>query len=90
MLANINMNYLVSRAAAPGQCARQHRAVIAFSAADGDLVLAVGNDSQFAKFCELAERAGTGSGCRNADRVRHRDVLIPLLEVLLMYRARVG
>ena len=59
-----------------------------FDAADGKVVLAVGNDGQFAKFCEAA-------GCslhqdprfrKNADRVRHREVVVPLLEEIMRRR----
>jgi formyl-CoA transferase len=46
------------------------------------VILAVGNDGQFAKFCEAAGVAGWTSDPRfakNADRVRHRDTLVPMV-----------
>ena len=90
MLANMNMNYLVS-GKVPRRQGNAHANIVpyqVFSAADGELVLAVGNDSQFAKFCELAGStlAQDPRFRKNADRVRHRDVLIPLLETLLKQR----
>ena len=90
MLANMNMNYLVS-GKVPRRQGNAHANIVpyqVFSAADGELVLAVGNDSQFAKFCELAGStlAQDPRFRKNADRVRHRDVLIPLLGTLLKQR----
>jgi crotonobetainyl-CoA:carnitine CoA-transferase CaiB-like acyl-CoA transferase len=90
MIANMNMNYLVS-GKVPQRQGNAHANIVpyqVFAAADGDLVIAVGNDSQFAKFCELAGSALAQDPRfrRNADRVRNRDVLIPLLEALLKQR----
>ena len=47
-----------------------------FACEDGHLILAVGNDSQFAKFCAIAgkpEWATDPRFAKNADRVRNRD-----------------
>jgi len=90
MLANMNMNYLVSDKV-PKRQGNAHANIVpyqVFTAADGELVLAVGNDSQFAKFCELAGStlAQDARFRKNVDRVRNRDVLIPLLEALLKQR----
>ena len=90
MLANMNMNYLIA-GRVPQRLGNAHANIVpyqVFDAADGQLVLAVGNDAQFAKFCDLA---GCGFArdarfARNADRVRHRDVLVPLLAELLRQR----
>jgi crotonobetainyl-CoA:carnitine CoA-transferase CaiB-like acyl-CoA transferase len=90
MIANMNMNYLVT-GRAPKRFGNAHANIVpyqVFDAADGQFVLAVGNDGQFAKFCEAA-------GCtfhrdprfaKNADRVRHREVLVPLLADVLRRR----
>lgn len=54
-----------------------------FRASDGWLILAAGNDGQFAKLCEAAGHGELASDPRfssNASRVRHRDALIPILE----------
>ncbi|HMN44319.1 MAG TPA: CaiB/BaiF CoA-transferase family protein [Povalibacter sp.] len=89
-IANMNMNYLIS-GKVPQRQGNAHANIVpyqVFAASDGELVLAVGNDSQFAKFCDAA-------GCpfsldarfrRNADRVRNRAELVPLLEDVLKQR----
>ena len=85
MLANMNMNYLTT-GIAPGRAGNAHQNIVpyqVFAASDGDVVIAVGNDAQYARLCEIAGRADLARDprfVRNADRVRHRDVLIPLLE----------
>jgi crotonobetainyl-CoA:carnitine CoA-transferase CaiB-like acyl-CoA transferase len=59
--------------------------------ADGHLILAVGNDGQFERFCAVAgcpELPADPRFARNASRVRHRDVLVPLLEPILKARPR--
>ncbi|MCU0826206.1 MAG: CoA transferase [Tabrizicola sp.] len=56
-----------------------------FPASDGTFILAIGNDAQFARFVALAGAPGLANDARfarNADRVRNRDVLIPLLAAL--------
>jgi glutaryl-CoA transferase len=60
-----------------------------FSCKDGCIVLAIGNDGQFAKFCEIAcceELAKDVRFSSNAGRVRNRDTLIPALEKILIER----
>jgi len=50
--------------------------------ADGDMILAIGNDGQFAKFCATAghpEWAGDARFATNAQRVEHQSELIPLM-----------
>jgi len=85
MLANMNTNYLVS-GAAPGRAGNAHANIVpyqVFAAADGHVIVAVGNDGQYARFCEVAGRSDLATDprfVRNADRVRNRAVLIPLLE----------
>jgi crotonobetainyl-CoA:carnitine CoA-transferase CaiB-like acyl-CoA transferase len=90
MNANMNMNYLIS-GRVPQRIGNAHANIVpyqVFDAADGRLVLAVGNDGQFARFCEAA-------GCslhedarfrKNADRVRNRSVIVPLLEEIMRRR----
>jgi crotonobetainyl-CoA:carnitine CoA-transferase CaiB-like acyl-CoA transferase len=54
--------------------------------ADGDLVLAVGTDRQFAALCEVLGRPALAADARfatNAARVAHRDALRAELEALL-------
>ncbi len=54
-----------------------------FETADGAMLLAVGNDGQFARFCEAAGQPQWSADARftlGVDRVRNRDVLIPLMQ----------
>jgi crotonobetainyl-CoA:carnitine CoA-transferase CaiB-like acyl-CoA transferase len=60
-----------------------------FPSADGDVVLAVGNDAQFARFVAAAGAPGLAGDARfatNAARVVNRDTLIPLIEALTRQR----
>jgi len=83
-LANQAMNYLVS-GKAPRRMGNGHPNIVPyqdFPTADGDMILAIGNDGQFARFCELAghgEWAGDERFATNAARVKHRAELLPLL-----------
>jgi crotonobetainyl-CoA:carnitine CoA-transferase CaiB-like acyl-CoA transferase len=51
----------------------------------------VGNDGQFAKFCTVAGFPDLAKDPRyalNTERVRHRDVLVPLLEGIMKTRTK--
>ena len=90
MIANMNMNYLVS-GKVPQRQGNAHANIVpyqVFAASDGELVLAIGNDSQFAKFCAAAgcALAQDPRFAKNADRVRNRAVLVPLLDDVLRGR----
>ena len=90
MIANMNMNYLVG-GKAPKRMGNAHANIVpyqVFDASDGQFVVAVGNDGQFAKFCEAAGQSFHQDPrfLRNDDRVRNRDVLIPLLAAVLKQR----
>ena len=93
MLANLGANYLAT-GIAPQRMGNAHQNIVpyqVFEVADGHLILAVGNDGQFAKFCEVAgqpQLAGDARFARNAGRVRHRDTLVPMLAALLKARTR--
>jgi crotonobetainyl-CoA:carnitine CoA-transferase CaiB-like acyl-CoA transferase len=55
------------------------------------LILAVGNDGQFAKFCQVAGRPELATDprfARNQDRVRNRAVLVPMLEEIMKARRK--
>jgi crotonobetainyl-CoA:carnitine CoA-transferase CaiB-like acyl-CoA transferase len=59
-LANQAMNYLVG-GKAPRRMGNAHPNIVPyqdFPTADGDMILAIGNDGQFARFCEVAGHAG--------------------------------
>jgi formyl-CoA transferase len=92
-MAVMNMNYLVS-GSVPSRAGNAHQNIVpyqVFACADGHVILAVGNDGQFRKFCEIAERPQWAADQRfatNAARVRHRDTLVPLIDALLRTRPR--
>src|SRR5262249_38116164 len=80
-------NGLPPQEAAPGRQGNAHLQIVPyqlFATADGWLVLACGNDGQWAHFASAAaphlaqERYRT-----NPDRVRHRDELVPLVESVM-------
>lgn len=93
MLANLGANFLAT-GTAPARAGNAHQNIVpyqVFETADGHMILAVGNDGQFAKFCEVAGRpelAADPRFARNADRVRHRAVLVPLLAELIAARPK--
>ena len=99
MLANLGANYLVSDQA-PGRMGNAHQNIVPYQVfevaprADSGkdfIILAVGNDGQYAKFCEVAGRPDLASEPRfvkNADRVRHRAELVPMLEAVMKTRAK--
>lgn len=60
-----------------------------FATADGWLVLAVGNDGQWERFCRASERpdlVGDPRFSTNSLRVQHRSALVPLVEAALRTR----
>jgi len=93
MLANLGSNYLCT-GQVPGRMGNAHQNIVpyqVFETADGHLILAVGNDRQFAKFCEIAGRPDWAADRRfatNAERVRNRAELVPQLEAVLRSRSR--
>ena len=98
MLANLGANYLVS-GKVPGRAGNAHQNIVPYQvfetapgAAGRDfMILAVGNDSQFAKFCEVAGRAELAADerfAKNQGRVRHRAVLVPMLEEIMLTRTK--
>ena len=103
MLANLGANYLVSgqkEGKVPGRAGNAHQNIVPYQVfevapmADGTkdhLILAVGNDGQYAKFCAVANRTDLATDPRfvkNADRVRHRSVLVPILEKVMLSRSK--
>ncbi len=84
VLANQAMNYLTS-GIAPQRMGNAHPNIVpyqAFEVADGYLIVAVGNDGQFRRFCSVLGRDDLGTDVRyatNPDRVDHRADLVPAL-----------
>jgi crotonobetainyl-CoA:carnitine CoA-transferase CaiB-like acyl-CoA transferase len=93
MLANLGANYLVTRQP-PRRAGNAHQNIVpyqVFEVADGHLILAVGNDGQFERFCRVAgceALAGDERFATNAARVRHREALVALLQPVLLARPR--
>ncbi len=83
-LANIGSIYLVS-GKVPRRQGTAHPNIVpyqAFAAADESLIIAVGNDGQFVKFCDCLGRPELARDPRfvtNPLRVQNRAVLIPLV-----------
>jgi formyl-CoA transferase len=93
MMAVMNMNYLVT-GRAPGRAGNAHQNIVpyqVFACADGHVIIAVGNDLQFVKFCEAAGKTEWPRDPRfatNAGRVRNRGVLVPLIEAVMRTRTQ--
>jgi crotonobetainyl-CoA:carnitine CoA-transferase CaiB-like acyl-CoA transferase len=103
MLANLGANYLVRGKAegqVPGRMGNAHANIVPYQVfevapdhlgAPQHVILAVGNDGQFARFCAVAghpEWATDPRFATNADRVRHRADLVPQLETALKKRGK--
>lgn len=84
MLANQNLNYMTS-GVAPKRAGNAHQNLVpyqVFAAADGHLIVAVGNNTQFAAYCSVIGRPDLPVDVRfktNPDRVINRDLLVPML-----------
>ncbi len=91
MLANQASNYLVG-GRTPRRMGNAHANIVpyqVFATQDGHIVLAVGNDGQFARFCALAGHADVAQDARyatNAARVEHRAELVPLVAAWMLGR----
>ena len=91
-LANMNLNYLCS-GKVPHRQGNAHANIVpyqVFKATDNDIIIAVGNDSQFVKLCKVLgcpEYATDDRYAMNANRVRHREELLPLLQIRLATRS---
>jgi crotonobetainyl-CoA:carnitine CoA-transferase CaiB-like acyl-CoA transferase len=83
-LANQTSNYHIS-GAAPGRMGNAHPNIVPYQAvptADGHIILAIGNDRQYAKFCEEAGRPELIDDPRftgNIERVANRDALMEII-----------
>jgi crotonobetainyl-CoA:carnitine CoA-transferase CaiB-like acyl-CoA transferase len=83
-LINEGTNYLLS-GVQPKRRGNQHPNIVpyqVFETADGHVIVAVGNDAQFERFCHvigLPDLARDERFTTNAQRLRNRDELIPLV-----------
>ena len=88
MLANQNLNYLVS-GNVPTRLGNAHPNIVpyqVFALRDGHIMLAVGNDAQFVQLCAVIDQPGLATDPRflsNSARVNHREELVLILESAL-------
>ena len=86
------LNYLLS-GKPPGRMGNAHSVMVpyqAFACAGGHVIVAVGNDTQFASFCEVLGRPDLARDPRfrkATGRVRHRHVLVPTISDILLTRS---
>jgi len=91
---NVAQAYLTSGQVPPRQ-GNAHLQIVPyqlFATADGWLVLAVGNDGQWQRFCHAADRPDLAADSRfttNTLRVENRDQLVPAVEQLMKTRTTV-
>lgn len=92
VLANQAMNYLVGGSNPPRQ-GNTHPNIVpyqSFAVADGEVVVAVGNDAQFTRFAQIAGHPEWSADPRfatNAARVANRSALIPLIAPAMLERS---
>jgi crotonobetainyl-CoA:carnitine CoA-transferase CaiB-like acyl-CoA transferase len=94
-LANVGLNYLTS-GEVPERVGNEHPNIVPYNvmaASDGHVILAVGNDTQFAKFCDFAGIAEVAKDPRyisNEQRVINRRALYALLEPVLKKKSQMA
>jgi crotonobetainyl-CoA:carnitine CoA-transferase CaiB-like acyl-CoA transferase len=92
-LVNQAMNYLVS-GTSPQRMGNAHPNIVpyqVFDVQDGQIVIAAGNDAQFARLCEYLGHESLARDVRfasNAARVSNRALLLPILTQSLARRTR--
>ena len=93
MLANMASNFHNS-GKPPKRWGNAHANIVpyqTFACADGHIIVATGNDGQYVKFVEAAQRPDLASDPRfatNPLRVQNREVLVPLLAKMVATRTR--
>ena len=91
ILSIVGANYLAT-GVTPERIGNAHPNIVpyqSFPTADGDIILAVGNDGQFERFCNFAECPHLFTDERfstNADRVKNREILIPILREIILLK----
>src|SRR5579863_3861313 len=91
VLANQAMNYLVT-GVAPQRLGNSHPNIVpyqVFATSDGYIIVAVGNETQFARMCEVIGRPDLASDERfatNAARVNHRGEIVAILHGVFVTR----
>jgi crotonobetainyl-CoA:carnitine CoA-transferase CaiB-like acyl-CoA transferase len=77
--------------AAPGRLGNRHPTIVpyeTFPASDGDFVIAVGNDSQWGRFCSVAAFPEEEQFATNRLRIQNYDALKPRLDATLRQKPR--
>ena len=84
-LVNMGTNYLLSKQD-PARVGNEHANIVpyqVFEVSDGHLNVAIGNDEQFRKFCDVINRSDLSKNQKystNIMRVSNRSELIPILK----------
>ncbi len=87
-MTNLAQYYLTSSKPAP-RLGNAHSTIVpyqAFETKDGHIVIAVGNNDQFVRFCALLEKpewAKDERFAKNSARVANRNILVPLIESVI-------
>jgi len=90
-LVNQGLNYLTS-GTSPTRAGNAHPNIVpyqVFATSDGYVIVAVGNDSQYARFCDYLGQPDWATDPRfatNSARLAHRDTLVPMIAEALMGR----
>ncbi len=85
--------YFLTSGKTPKRFGNAHSTIVpyqSFEAADGHMVIAIGNDHQFGKFCSLIGQPGWADDPRfahNSARVANREILVPMLEKIMLTRS---
>lgn len=93
MTANIGQNYLAD-GKTPQRLGNAHQSIVpyqVFEVADQQhLVLACGNDKQFATVCRVMDESWDSDErfITNPQRVKHREILIPLMQRVFLSKSR--
>ncbi|QWD79018.1 CoA transferase [Polynucleobacter sp. MWH-Spelu-300-X4] len=92
-MANVASNYLIS-GVSPKRWGNASPNIVpyqTFKAADGWIIVAAGNDSQFRHFVQTGGEAHLADNplyATNPERIRHRDSLIPLLQAMTLKKTK--
>ena len=93
-LLTFNASSYFATGKSPRRRGNEHATIVpyeTFEAADGWINLGVANDDLWRRFCATADIPQLADDTRfanAADRVRHRDVLVPLLKAVIKQRPR--
>ena len=89
-LVNVLANHLAT-GVEPGRHGNEHPNIVPyqpFAASDGEVVLAVGNDAQFARLCDVLDLPPDPRFATNAERVAHRAEVTARLADAIRRRSR--